>query len=797
MFKRILLVLSALIVITSCSVRDFSSKELQGYYDPPIITIYSPTNNSQVPGNVLLSGNVKDNSGVDRIEVNYGDNNGFTLYANENTDFDFSTNLMYFYSMTDTIKIYAYDKLDANSYVEVKVDVHSVVPYLQIINPNPYHGWIYTNTISMMVSGTCSISEGWIDSVHLIRDSDGSDTKATGTTTWSANINLLQNATNSYRVIAYSDQGLTYEEWFTVIEDSTPPIVWFDYPTNGQFVPQNFLGKIRGNDSLSYIQGYVFQMDDCMFETNYDGQKDAIGLTNGPHRIWAYARDIAGNESTLITNFFTVSALVPEVSITNPNHYYTNANNFSISGTASVSNAYTIDSIQISMDGGAYTEITRDFPSSNWTSWSYNTGALADGMHTFRVVAYASSGYENYFEQEYHIDTVAPKITVLSPANGEVFVNIDNFYYEFRFTDTNGNNNNSGLDKIIKKLSGPGVSNTTETNECYGNWDIESSGITFTMNGGAIITNTVIISDMAGNIATNISTVSVYPHIFVGKWGNVANPGVAAAPISSIQKAVDKAVGLGVSNVIIYPGIYSNGDGLNSDGTGISISNVNHLNLIGGFDFLTNQTFGLPSILEGNNVLEHLIKIYNSHSIYIRNFFMQNGLANAASAPENKGGGLYIDSSSYSNTITNCMMAYNKVYGFDSKGGGVYIGGNWNTVVVNLSWNSAEGDGGGIFVDGDSNFVEANISNNTSGAFGGGIAIDGDFNCMVGNIAYNTATNIGGGGGGVYINAGDNNIIASEIQYNTATDGGGIFTNSGFNATITGLVTNNIPNDFN
>ena len=161
--------------------------------------------------------------------------------------------------------------------------------------------------------------------------------------------------------------------------DTTPPMLTITNPTNGTTLSSSSLvanGTASDDSGLASVQVSVdsgpYQValgtTSWSFTTNQ--------LTSGAHTISVKATDNAGNIRT-VSSSFTVSLGSPTVSITSPaNRATLTTTTPTISGTASDTGPAVIQSVQVSIDGGAYQ------PATGNTSWTFTpASALPTGPH--------------------------------------------------------------------------------------------------------------------------------------------------------------------------------------------------------------------------------------------------------------------------------------------------------------------------------------------------------------------------------------------------------------------------------
>ncbi|MGC8767555.1 MAG: hypothetical protein ACP5QP_07675, partial [Brevinematia bacterium] len=322
----------------------------------------------------------------------------------------------------------------------------------------------------------------------------------------------------------------------------------------------------------------------------------------------------------------------------------------------------------------------------------------------------------------------------------------------------------------------------------------------------------VFAVDYFGNYSdTNEIVVYYFDNtVYVSTSGSDTNVGTIDRPFRSIQKGIDKAMGLGVRNVKISSGLYTPSNGLNTNGVGFYITNVSNINVLGGWSSDFSLSIGLTE-LDGQGNLNNIVFINNVSNLVFKNFSIRGGKANNPSW----GGGILASNVGYSYFDT--IYISNNVA---TNGAGMYVKGDENSFVnVNILSNYAYGSGGGMYIDNSFfYFTNVNILSNYAYGSGGGMYIDNSsFYFTNVNIYLNTAYE-GGGifitnlnyspsssdiydsrvfnnrayyGGGIFIKNSSNFTSWFEVYNNEAFEGGGVFV-SNSTVSFSGNITNNI-----
>jgi parallel beta-helix repeat protein len=289
--------------------------------------------------------------------------------------------------------------------------------------------------------------------------------------------------------------------------------------------------------------------------------------------------------------------------------------------------------------------------------------------------------------------------------------------------------------------------------------------------------------------------------IYVSTSGSDGNDGLSPSkPVRSLVKAVSIAKNIDPSipvEIKVTSGIYSNGNGLNSDKVGVVIDRHN-ITISGGWNSDFTSIVG-KSELNGNRKLYHIVKVGNVTNIFLMNLLITGGNANGSS-PDDKGGGIYASNVSYFSVGTSVVVSNNTA---SDKGGGIYLVDSQNNTISGLVILNIASAGGGICLESSkSNLLIGGIAGNgattllNQGKGGGACFISSPYN-VFGSVAL---TNFANMGGGVYLDNSDYFTNDGWITNNNATiKGGGVYTNNPHPHSYfgDGTVINNSPDNFN
>jgi len=272
-----------------------------------------------------------------------------------------------------------------------------------------------------------------------------------------------------------------------------------------------------------------------------------------------------------------------------------------------------------------------------------------------------------------------------------------------------------------------------------------------------------IVSNLLSKSSTTTSNLP-YKGIYVSYDGDDSNDGLYPnTPIKSLQLGIYKAILYNLKNIYVKKGLYTPGNGLNIDGSGVWITNISNLTISGGWssDFVSQKGY---SELNGINILQRGFNIENVSNITIEGFVIENCYANID--PQD-GGGLRIDKS-VDCKIKNLIISNNRVNFF---GGGMYLSKIYNSLITNviIIKNNAYYQGGAISI-----FYSTN-------------------NKIINNKIYENSTiECDGvqGGGGIFIGESSNNILKDLKIYNNTNEG--IHFRNSKEKVINCIITNNI-----
>src|SRR5262245_55907747 len=434
----------------------------------------------------------------------------------------------------------------------------------------------------------------------------------------------------------------------------------------------------------------------------------------------------------------------------------------SISGVAFDFGGGTVQSVQVSVDGGATWNVA-----AGTTDWSYNWAPTTPGPATIMSRAIDNSG--NVQDPPWEImvttvqDTTPPTSIIASPTAGATV----NTGTPVNITGSASDAGGGTVARVEVSVDG-GVtwSAATGTTAWSYMW-------TPAMTGSATISSRAV--DDSGNVQELPAQITV----------TVRDPiTIRVTPGQTIQSAIASTIN--GDTVQVAPGIY--------------VENIN----FGGKAITVRSESGRPedTIIDGGKV--NPVVMFNSgegRDSVLNGFTLQNGRADLSNGIMfGEGGGVRIEISSP--TITNNVITNNGA----CDGGGVYIVAGSPLVQMNtITGNSAGTDkcaggtyGVGIFISGSGSpeILDNVISQNTA-FFGGGLGLGlagSPMNDPKPLIVQNLITgNEGGQGGGIYwrvpVGVSGPILVNNTIADNDSTHGSGIYA-EGYSAQAE--LTNNI-----
>jgi hypothetical protein len=266
--------------------------------------------------------------------------------------------------------------------------------------------------------------------------------------------------------------------------DSEPPILFLTKPTPGSWTNSEWL-QWQATDRVSGVASVSVSVDGGEMQNFSDasGSMNMSLATQGLHSVVVTATDHAGNAITIPSSFH-YDTNAPSLQITSPEpNTYLNASSVNVEWT--MGDAAGISNLQLSIDSSLPVSL------SNETT-AYPLAGLADSGHLVTLLAADPAGNVAVQAVAFTIDTTAPTLQIVTPANGS-YSNGHQIQAVWMGADSG-----SGIDHY--RISLDGASPITLTN---------APGYIFPDAVEGVHHISVQAYDRAGNMAQATSTVTV------------------------------------------------------------------------------------------------------------------------------------------------------------------------------------------------------------------------------------------------------------------------------------------------
>jgi len=293
----------------------------------------------------------------------------------------------------------------------------------------------------------------------------------------SVTLSDLTEGDHTFRLNATDSCGNSASKTVNFTVDMTEPSLVITSPTNGTLLSESdVLITYIANDSVTHVEYVRYSLDQGEWSMTFTDSILLSDLPDGEHTVEIEAYDLPRNRNATSVSF-TVDTTAPVVTITSPaNGGYTTGGLV----TWTVDDALDANLTEVSIDG------------ANWTAVSGNshTFDLADGTYTAYVRVTDMVGLVGTDEVTFTLDSVAPSLTITSPANG-TYNNTGSVTVTWTSSDANG---------ITK----------TEVRKDGGSWSVVTGqSITVTGLTDGARTISVRVTDAAGNSVTESVVVLV------------------------------------------------------------------------------------------------------------------------------------------------------------------------------------------------------------------------------------------------------------------------------------------------
>ncbi|GEM_PF-1093492 len=262
-----------------------------------------------------------------------------------------------------------------------------------------------------------------IDYVNLEYSVDGGDSwntiaeglEDTGEYTWKVPDHPTDEAmirAEVVDVISYYDEDTS--ETFEIIEDEEPPTIEITYPEEDAVLDtSNVTVEWFGEDEysgLSHFEVWCLEEQEWM-DVGDDTSFEFEELGEGEHTVEVKAVDNAGNEA-IDSVTFIVDTVPPEILIANPEDgEYFDEGEVTVQWIG-YEETTSIEYYEV------WSPIEDDWIQVGHRTW-YELTDLPDGEHSVQVRATDEAGNQGTEEAMFTVDTIAPELDIVSPAEGE------------------------------------------------------------------------------------------------------------------------------------------------------------------------------------------------------------------------------------------------------------------------------------------------------------------------------------------------------------------------------------------
>jgi Bacterial Ig domain/Right handed beta helix region len=401
-----------------------------------------------------------------------------------------------------------------------------------------------------------------------------------------------------------------------------------------------------------------------------------------------------------------------------------------ITGTASDAGGGMVQSVQVSVDGGATWNVA-----TGTTAWSYNWTPTLPGSATIKSRAIDNSGNVQDPPAQVTVtvqDTMPPTSIITSPTAGATV----NTGTTVNITGIASDAGGGTVVRVEVSVDG-GVTYNTATGTTTWSY-IWTPAIT----GSATISSRAV--DDSGNAQDPPAEITV----------TVRDPIIIrVTPGQTIQSAIASAIN--GDTVLVAPGTY-----------------VENIDFLGKRITVTSERGPNDTIIDGGNVAPVAnFSSGESRDSTLNGFTLQNGRSVESPGPTFlNGGGVNIIESDP--TITNNVITNNHA----CIGAGIFVGGASPLIQLNKITGNNNSCGGSVISAQASSSVEI-LDNVITDNVGGGITLDVDGNPIIKNNIIMGNNNAGDLGGGIFILRNPDSdvlIVQNLIAGNQAAYGGGL-----------------------
>ncbi len=255
------------------------------------------------------------------------------------------------------------------------------------------------NYVNITIKGTASDAESGIKSVAVSTDDGGSWKPALGTTNW--NLTLFFGE-GTYKIMAKAcnlANGCSTASVLNIYVDKTPPIILWTSPANNSLLNKKNVvvsGTTEANAHLTVNTVLTNASAGGAFSTD-------LPLIEGPNTISITATDRAQNSRTSV-RYVTVDTIAPFINIDGPLNKTVTVIQMEITGATEIGAKVSINSGAVNVN-----------PSTGIFSYPV---LLTEGPNFYKFDAVDKAGNKNSITVTITLDTKAPTLTVVYPADG-------------------------------------------------------------------------------------------------------------------------------------------------------------------------------------------------------------------------------------------------------------------------------------------------------------------------------------------------------------------------------------------
>jgi len=426
-------------------------------------------------------------------------------------------------------------------------DVDIIPPNVTINTPTP--DWYNANFV---VNATVTDNVG-VNTVQFRLENISAQgiwqpmTHQAGTDYWTATFDISTVIDGNYTIRVNATDDSTNEGTQTVVDigvDTTPPMVSDLTPADSSYVTtatptiSATLSDVTSGINIASVVIKVdtvdVTLDATVTETSVSYTPAA--LSQGSHSVTVDVNDNAGNSATQASWSFTVDTVYPEITI-NPVTTPTSVDTQTITGTYTEANLATIvvDGVNATITDG---------------SWSA-TVSLSEGSNTITATATDQVDHTATATDTIVLDTAAPTISVLTPADGD-YVDTATPLISATISDADPS---SGIDEASIVMTVDGLSVTHAYDAVTG----VVSYIPAELLDG-IRPVTVTVSDNAGNPATaswSFTVDTVDPAVTIDEVDTPTNVATQTITGTYVEVNLDTIDVNGVEATVDPAGTYS------------------------------------------------------------------------------------------------------------------------------------------------------------------------------------------------------------------------------------------------